>query len=78
MSLLKPIENEEDALVDAVVNDAAGMMAAGVVSAKWSCVMEDLAPLIKDGKLQEVADILMKYWPPGAEIEQLKEYSLEP
>jgi hypothetical protein len=72
------MQAEEDALVGAIVNDAAGMMAANVISAKWECVLEDLTPLVKDGKLQEVSDILMKYWPPDVEIEELRKYSLEP
>lgn len=72
---IKPIENQ-DTLVDAIVNDVAGAMATNAVSAKWQCVLEDLAPLVKDGKLEQVADIMMKYWPPDAEIEELKKYSL--
>jgi hypothetical protein len=66
----------EDALVEAIVNDAAGMMAASVVSAKWQCALEDLIPFVKDGKLQQVADILMNYWPPEVEREELKKTGL--
>lgn len=67
---------EGDALAEAIVNDAAGAMAASVVNAKWECVLEDLAPLVEFGKLKQVHDILMKYWPPDAEIEELKKAGL--
>jgi hypothetical protein len=88
MSILKPIEDElseklqveqaeEDALVEAIVSDVAGMMAASVVSAKWECVLADLVPLVVDGKLGRVAEILKIYWPPDAEIEALRVCGLE-
>lgn len=66
---------EEDVLIEAVVTGAAEAMAAGCVSGKWQCVMEDLAPLVKAGKLEKVVEILMGYWPPESEIAALVEYS---
>lgn len=67
----------KDTLVDAIVNNVAGGMAANCVSAKWECMLEDIVPFVKPDKLEEVADILKKYWPPDVEIEELKEFSLK-
>lgn len=57
--------------VDDVVVDIARGMAAGAVDTKWQRCLTELAPLVRDGKLTEVEGILLKYWPPGLEVEEL-------
>lgn len=61
--------------IDEVVGVISRAMAAGAVSAKWENVMEELKPLVILGGLREVEGILLKYWPPGVEVDELVAYA---